>query len=406
MPNSMNKIKTGLRSLTDSIVHHRLAVAIILLAASVLASLLLRNITTIPGGLSKTELAIAMVPIGWNGILQDPFFLFSKLIRSAGYLFFGEGGALTSRMPSIIMGVIAIASFTLIIKLWHGTRIAVFGFILFATSAWVLHVSRYTGYDSSYLMAVPLLLATQVMILKTKHIIWTLLVLLIWGFLLFIPGMVWFVLLAVFWQLPELQDAWHEYRNWWQRAILLIVGLAWAPLLLYHLIGSFSAFKAWIGLPADFGTITDFALRIAMVPVNLFVVGPNDPELWLGRLPILDVITLGLTILGIWYYVRRWRANRTQLLAAYAGLAILIIGLGGAVQLSLIVPVVYLLAASGTAYLLNDWLKKFPKNPVARSFGIVLIAVVIAISSLYNLRSYFVAWPNNQQTVSRFPQIK
>ncbi len=404
MPHSMNKTKRLLGSFRNVIVRHRLAIAILLLASSLLASLLLRNITTIPGGLSKAELAIAAVPIGWNGIAQEPFFILNKLIRSAGYVLFGQGGALVSRVPSVLLGILAIVSFAIVVKFWHGTRLAVLGAVLFATSAWVLHVSRYTGYDSSYLMAIPLLLLTQTLLLKTKHILWTLLILAIWSMLLFVPGMIWFVLLAAYWQLPELQDAWQQYRMWWQRTLLVVVGFSWAPLLIYHFTQSVSSIQTWTGLPAEFGTVADFGLRIATVPVNLFAFGPNNPELWLGRLPILDVIAAGLAVLGIWYYARRWRANRTQLLASYAGLAILIIGLGGAVQLSLIVPIAYLLAVAGTAYMLNDWLKRFPNNPVARSFGIVLITVVIAVSSLYNLRSYFVAWPNNQQTMSRFEQ--
>lgn len=401
---NMKKIKSWLWQTYDFLAKHGPGILIAVLAVLLMFSLLLRDITNLPGGLSSAEKVVALTPIGWQGLIQDPFFLITKLIQSAGYVIFGQGGVLVSRMPSVLLGAVAITSFVLVIRAWHGKQIAVMAAVLFATSAWVLHVSRYASYDSTYLAAIPLLIASQVLIRNRSRLPVAYLVLGVWSVLIFVPGMIWFVLVALYWQWPDLQATWQDAKHWWQRVLLAVIGLSWLPLMAYHSIGSLDALLTWLGLPADFGTISEFGTRLAMVPVNLFVFGPANPELWLGRLPILDVITLGLAIIGIWYYARRWRAARTQLLAIYFTLAVLVIGLGGAAQLSLIVPIGYFLAVAGAAYMLKVWFKRFPNNPVARNFGIVLISSVIAISSLYNLRSYFVAWPNNQQTISRFGQ--
>jgi hypothetical protein len=77
-------------------------------------------------------------------------------------------------------------------------------------------------------------------------------------------------------------------------------------------------------------------------------------------------------------------------------------GLGGAAYLSLVVPLLYIFAATGIAYLLHEWLRVFPLNPVARKLGIGLVVVAVAVSCSYNLRAYYVAWPHNAATQTAF----
>jgi hypothetical protein len=83
-------------------------------------------------------------------------------------------------------------------------------------------------------------------------------------------------------------------------------------------------------------------------------------------------------------------------LFALAGL--LLVGLGGPVGLSLLVPLLYVWAAAGIAYLTREWLQVFPNNPLARSLGLGLIVLAVGLGCIYNLRAYFVAWPHNQTT--------
>ena len=402
MPLDMHKTNILVRGGLLWLYKRRMTLFITILITSLLASLLLRQLTTLPGGLSASEQAIASTPIGWQGLADNPLFLPIKFLWSVGFFWFGQGGALVSRLPSVLLGAAAILSLALVIRAWHGNRIALFSGILFATSAWTLHVSRYTGFDSSYFVALPLLLLTQIALQRIKQLWLTTLVLLVWSGLLFIPGMIWFVLVAAYWQWGNLQDTWRDYKSWWQRALLPVCGLAWLPLLAYHFFGSTAALLTWAGLPASIGSLADFGLRLGAVPLNLVAQGPNLPEVWLGRLPILDIVSLGFFIAGVWFYSHKWWAARSQLLAIYFVIACLLIALNGPVTLSLVVPLAYLLAAAGIALILNTWLRRFPNNPVARSFAIMLILAGVLTSSAYNLRSYYVVWPSNQITIQRF----
>jgi hypothetical protein len=79
-----------------------------------------------------------------------------------------------------------------------------------------------------------------------------------------------------------------------------------------------------------------------------------------------------------------------------------LVGISGPVPLSLLVPLLYMGIATGLAYLLHEWLKIFPNNPLARGVGLGLIIVAVAISCTYNYRAYFIAWPNADATKTTF----
>lgn len=398
----MNKIKTNLKSFGQGLAKNRNAILLSVVFIVLLIILFTHQLVSLTDGLSSAENKIATTPVGWQGILDDPFFLPLKLILSAGFFLFDQGGSLVSRLPSVLFGITAVLALTAVVKAWHGTRIALYAGALFATSAWTLHVSRYASLDSSYLLAAPVLIATILLLQRSKQWWLPALVLFIWSILLFTPGLVWLVLLAAIWQRYSFIDAWQQTKSLFKRLLLPFSFILLLPLLIYRLISSKEVALTWLGLPNDFGTINDFGMRLVNVPLNLFAFGPDNPELWLGRLPLLDIISGVFTLLGIVYYAKRWRAARAQLLAGFLILTWAIVALGGPAGLSLIVPVIYILIGSGLAQLNGEWLKRFPNNPIARSFGTALLIGAIAISCLYNLRSYFVAWPSNPATISKF----
>src|SRR6185437_4732236 len=77
----------------------------------------------------------------------------------------------------------------------------------------------------------------------------------------------------------------------------------------------------------------------------LFVHGPAAPDRWLAGMPIFDLFLLAIV--------------------------------------------------GGMAYGLHFWLRLFPLNPLGRSIGISLLAGLVLLSCLLNIRAYFVAWPQN-----------
>lgn len=373
-----------------------------LLLSAVTAFLLLYRLGTLVPGLSLNELHTVRTPLGWHGLYEQPFYLPLKLIRSVVFFIFADHGQLLTRLPNALFGGLSILAFAGVVRLWHGTRTAVLATLLFACGAWILHSSRLASFDVLYLWAMPSLLLTYTFLHKQglRALVWYG-SLAVWGLLLYIPGLVWIILFGACFQRQALADGWHHFARWWQRLFSVLIFLAWLPLLIIDLLRP-GHLMSWLGLPEHLAAGTALIKQIAAVPFHLFVYGPQYPELWLDRAPLLDVFTLVLCLLGIYFYARHFRASRSRLLGGLFIIGIALVGIGGPVSFALVVPLMYFAAATGLAYLLREWLRVFPNNPLGRSLGISLIIAAVSLSCIYNVRAYFVAWPHTAVTRATF----
>lgn len=379
----------------------KLVVALVIVL--LLGGLLIFRLGSLTGGLSAHEQATASTPIGWHGLYRQPFYLPLQVVRSAVFFVSPTHGQTLTRLANVVFGLLAIGLISWLIYHWHGSRTAYLATILFATSAWVLHVSRLASYEVMYLIAVPALLASYLLLQQYKQYASSYVIaILIWGNLLYVPGMVWLVGLTVLWQARQLTQLRPLLSQWWQRLLVVLAGIWWIPLLAHHLLTTSGAWRSWLGLPAHFAAPLSFLKHLAVVPLHLFVHGPPLAEMWLGRAPLLDVFSLAMCFLGIAFYVRHLRAGRSRYLLTVFALGIVLIGLEGPVGLSLLVPLLYIWAATGLAYFLREWFRVFPLNPLARGLGIALVTLAVLLSGLYNLRAYFIAWPHNPDTTAIF----
>jgi hypothetical protein len=374
----------------------------LLIALAALASLLVYKLGSLVGALSIGEVQAATQPVGWHGIFHAPLDLPLKLVRSVVYFFAADHGQTLTRWPNTLFGALAVISFSWLVWLWHGRRTAIFMTLMFATSAWVLHASRLASYDVLYLCAVPLLLLAQALMYRNSQnpAVWYG-SFIIWGMLLYVPGMIWLVGLHLFLQRKILSEAWQDEASSKRRLTTAGLSAVWLPLLVIDFFRP-GHFMQWLGMPAHFAAPLTLLKHFVGVFVHLFIRGPQYPDIWLGRAPVLDVFTLLVTVIGIYFYTKHWKAWRSRTLGLMFMVGAILVALGGPVGLSLLVPLLYLAAAAGLAYILHEWLKVFPLNPLARSLGIGIIALLVGLSCLYNLRAYFVAWPHNQDTRTTF----
>lgn len=367
-----------------------------------LGFLLLYKLRSLSGGLSRNEVDATSVAVGWHGIYHQPLYLPLNLVRSVIFYLDPSHGDLLSRLPNAIFGGLTVVTFARLIRLWHGTRIAVLAGLLFATSAWVLHVSRLSSFDVLYLWTIPTLLFTHVQMHRknTKAAIFYG-SMLIWGLLIYIPGVVWLVLANMLLQRRVILAGWRHFSVWWQRALYVLAGIGWLPLLLIGLTRA-GNLRLWLGIPDNIADPNGLLKQLAGVFVHLFFRGPQYPELWLARAPLLDIFTLVMCLLGIYFYVRHFKVVRARLLAILFAIGVVLVALGGPVGISLLIPILYIAAATGITFFLHDWERVFPVNPFARGLGIGLIVVAVLLAGIYNTRAYFIAWPHNTVTQALF----
>lgn len=312
----------------------------------------------------------------------------------------------TLRAPFALFAVLSLVAFAYVLKRWYGIRLAVLGVCLFATSSWLLHVGRIALFDVSFLWAGVTLLALHVLFhahsdRRLVRFTWLIGMLI----LLFVPGMVWLVLANIALQRDDLAANRQDIDSLWEKIaqpVLVVLALAGIGFLVYlhPRLG-----LDWLGAPHDWSDWQGMLKRLVDDAAYLVARGPQQPLLWLGRLPVLDAFSTVMLIAGSVFYARHRRSFRTLLLGSMSAVAALLIAISPVIHFSLLVPFTYAIIVGGMAFILHQWLKVFPRNPLARSLGIGLIAILVLAASAYNLRSYFVAWPHNTDTRAAFTAI-
>lgn len=370
------------------------------IGASAVVALLLYRLGTLVPGLAQVELAAKSGSDKLSSIINNPLNAPHKLAQFATQKL-GNHGALTLRLASVLFAAGFVLLFYYIVKAWHTRRIALLTTALFASSSWFLHVARLATPDI-LLLGLLAALAFGTWIQRTKRFSLTVLTggLLV-SILIYMPGFVWFVGAAIIWQREK---AWELIKNARLAAIagFTVVVVLLAPLGL-ALLRQPELIKQLAGLPAEsLPSIHDIALNTARIPLQLVLRGPNNPILWLGRLPLLDIFSLTMASLGCYAYYFRRKLDRTKTIAGCAVVGMVLIAIGGQNKMPVLMPLVYLLAAGGISLMLQRWFTVFPRNPLARTIGVILISLAVAASSYYHLNHYFVAWPQSPKTKSVF----
>jgi hypothetical protein len=381
------------------------SILLITVGLVLLCGLFLYRLASLPEGLSRAEVLAANLPLGWHGLYHHPLYLPLDVVRSVVFKLSGHHSQWLIRFPNVVVGMLAVVCFSVVVYVWHGFRTTLFATLLFACASWTLHVSRLASFDVMYLAALPALLLTNVVFHRqSKRLSVYYGSLIAWSLLIYIPGMVWFVLLNGWWLRRELAAGWLHLQPLWHKLVACLLAIAWVPLLVIAFIHSSVSLSQWLGLPAKWGSALTILKQFVAVLIHIFGRGPQYPALWLGKAPLLDIFTLVAVLLGIYFYTTHFRAARSRILFSFFGLGVILVALNGPVALSLVIPLLFVWAAAGVAYLLHKWLSVFPLNPLARGVGIALISLAVAASCIYNIRSYFVAWPHAPITQAIFEQ--
>lgn len=349
--------------------------------------------------LGPSEQAMATASGDWHIIIANPTHPILKALHWLAHFAPAGHSVLFARLPSVLLGLAALAIFTYLLHRWYGRRSMLFGFAIFLCSAWLLHVSRFGGADIDYLVGILALLAIHVGLTDLEDNTW-----IFFGWLavnvilLFTPGLVWFVLLGIILQPRVLITAWKHIQATWQKILWLAIAILGIAAPTYSIIRDHALLWPWLGLPSHLPLWRDLPVQFGRTLEALVYHASNNPELWLGNLPLLDIFMFIMFIAGIVFYAKHWQATRTRLLTSFFLLGVVLLSVSPHLSFSILIPVLYLVAVAGIAYVLHFWLKVFPRNPVARVFGIGLVSVVLAVSCTYNIWQYFVAWPHNPET--------
>lgn len=377
--------------------------ALITCVALAVAGLLGFRLGSLPGGVAPRELEHAPATISAGQLSRDPSYAPLMAVRYVAN--FLPQNVSTLRLANVLFGALALVTMFYILRRWYGMRTAIIGGVLFACSSWFLHVSRIATFDVMYLWAIPTLLAAYIALYNNPEdrrvaFGWLAVQLVV----LYIPGMIWFSLVGIVLLRREVATMVRSLGDWWRTTLWAVMGLVLLVPLVVGLVrgDTLHLLLKLAGLPSSIPSGISALKGGAASLLFVFVRTPADPVTWLGQLPALGAFTAAMLIGGIFFYTKHVGAARTQLLLLYGLLGLVLTAAGGETTRSVIVPLLYLVAAGGIAYILHLWFQVFPRNILARRLAIGLMTVAIGFACFYNLRSYFVAWPHNTDTLQTF----
>jgi len=376
-----------------------LSTAVIIGAA--LSLLLVSHIETLLPGYSTAEIK-TVGDIGTSAIIDNPVNAPYKITALTINKVI-DNPLLATRLSAAFFGVLTLGLFYLGIRHWHARRTAFLATVLFACSAWFLHIARLGTADILLPFSILLLAICGYWIATAEHTKFSYFAaLLAIGLAVYTPGMIWFIALGIILRYKDIRLIKRRLSLPYQISLyILLLVLVIGPVV-YSAIEHPQIIRNLLGLPEHWPSIIEVIKNFITLPVHLFIWSPENPQTSLGTLPLADGLAGILFPLGVYYYFKFRSLARAKLLVICFAIAAVLVSLEGPVTTALLLPLVYIVVSGGIALLLGQWLTVFPNNPFARSLGIILLTIAIAMSCTYNLRAYFIAWPNNTKVKAEF----
>lgn len=383
--------------------HWRGVVVTILVAGLSIATLGLQLNTLIDGhnqleNVTLERLSVAPQP--WERAVNTPYYVPAYIVGKV----IGDP-LVAARVISVFYALAATACLFFVIKFWFNVRYATIGALLFITSSWVLHISHLAS-PLILLVFAPLFVLAGISWFwrtKSKTFLAFMTVVASLVFAAHVPYMLWLIGIGVIF-LATLARQRLRHLKLWHVIVASVFGLAFSIPLILSLVAAPGQILELLGIYDVVSSVGEYFSNLAWTISQLFFISEPLPYLHLGKLPLLDIFSSAMFVLGLYYYATRWRHRRSVMLFSSTLILLLLVPLTKVYQLSsaVLLPVVFIFVISGIVEFVNQWLSYFPRNPWARTVGISLIVVAIGLTSFYHLQRYFIAWPQAPATTSSY----
>lgn len=326
------------------------------------------------------------------GLLQNPIDFIYLIVAKILSLFLTDLTAL--RATSIIFALLTLLNLRFIVKYWYDTRIANIGVLLASTSFWFIALSRIGApliMPAFWLSALVALYAWS-NYAKNKNIV-KILMITTASIALYSPSLFWWtiglisLLIFQYGLKPSIMNL---------KTPLIILPLLLIAPLIYACVDT-NVLKQLLGINSLISNPFEYIENIGNYILQITLKGSLEPALNLGRLPYLDIFQLLMLLIGIkthFSHINRLK-GRLTLVTPLLFIAIISVFSVDQTKLAILTPIIFILMAAGVNEFINLWLKGFPRNPIGRALGLMLVAGLLGTSGYYNVQRYFIAWAQN-----------
>lgn len=334
----------------------------------------------------------------WRISVDAPYITVSWLVSKAVF----ADPLVSARFVAAIASVLSVFMFYHLLRNWLlSPGKAVVGTALFATSSWTLALGRgaHASTVSIFLLLLIFTLGTRLLFTTRPFVDWLLLTSAT-VLSLYSPVAPWLVFMIGAVSMFHYNKRQRSLPiKLWQKFVLWTVGVLLALPLGWSMFIDPSQGLVLLGVNSLVETIPMVVLNMLDALKAIFFVGLVDMPLGLGNLPMLDIFSLFMFLLGCYYFERRLSLKRSKLLFGGFAIALVVCSLSSFnfERYSVLLPIVYIFISAGVHESITRWLNVFPRNPIARSIGVVVMAIAIGFVGSYHLHKVFIARPGNPQ---------
>ena len=353
-------------------------------------------------GISQPEAAQGISSVSLRSILENPIYAPFKAMQWVFIKLLGQT-TLALRLPSIILGAASVAILYDVFRHWHKQRIAILGSLFFVTSSWFLHSARLGVASITLVFFVVALLWAATKLHHAPVRRWPFLIMAtIVALSLYVPFMLYFLIAGVvLHRFAVKKYLWHLNKK--ERILGVVILLIVVAPLVYAFINNPDLIRTYFGIPQSLPSISQYLKNIPNTIGYVFWKSVPSAVFHLGDLPMLDIFTATMAALGVYQYEKQMNQHRTKWLFIGTFILILTLSIGANVaNFAVLTPLIYIFAATGVVALLVQWYEIFPKNPVARTVGLLPIIFLFLVVTMYHSNRYFIAWARAPETRQAF----
>ena len=359
----------------------------------------------LPGGLSDAEIRSALISDGLNPTEllslrpEQLIFLPYRMLQAASISVIGFN-PIGIKASSILLGFVSALALLYLLNLWYRRNIAIITAVIAVTSTQFMLASQAGQAGITYIFLTTFILVAASMIARKSAYanIWVLFGFILAGISLYMPLNIYMLIALVITALVH-PHARHLILRKSSKPVLASGAILFAIIIAPLLFGIFrdpGIIATLLGIPT---TLSDFGSNLSSLFRDYSRV--YSPTSGAVLVPVYGLGTLLLIALGIYRLATTKYTTKSYIISFWLVLLIPLICLNPMYISITFVPVV-LLIAFGIDYLVWSWYRLFPRNPYARIFGLLPLAVLMAGIVVSNVDRYVYGFHYEKTVYSNF----
>lgn len=345
----------------------------------------------LPGGLSDDEVRSALISEGLNpsGLFNlqpdELIYLPYRLLQAASIALFGFS-TFAIKLPSIVLGFFSALGILYLLNLWYKQNVAIVAAMIAVTTNQFLLTSQAGQAGVTYVLLTTLILIAASMIARrtTYAHLWVIGGFVLAAISLYMPLNI-YILVALMITAMVHPHARHLLKHESSKLVIAIGSVLFLLIISPLVIGIINepeVLRILAGIPENFNNVAANAKELFRQYGQVYA--PYSGEV---LIPIYGVGILSFVALGIYRMLSTKYTTKSYIMSFWLVLLIPLVFLNPEFVSITFLPVV-LLIALGIDYLIWSWYRLFPRNPYARVFGLIPLAILLGGQVVSNVDRY------------------